>query len=50
MNYLNKTAIVTGAASGIEKKIAESLYAKGCNIVACDIQADLLEKNDEFYY
>lgn len=43
LNYKNKTALITGAANGIGKKIAQSLYEKGCNIIACDVQEDLLK-------
>lgn len=41
----NKTAIITGAANGIGKKIAVTLYEKGCQIVCCDINEELLQAN-----
>ncbi len=37
-----KTALVTGAARGIGRSIAEALAANGADIVACDLQADWL--------
>lgn len=46
MTFIDKTAIVTGSASGIGKKMTEELYQKGCNVVACDIQ---VEKLNELY-
>lgn len=46
MIFNDKTAIVTGSASGIGKKMTEELYQKGCNVVACDIQ---VEKLNEIY-
>lgn len=46
MIFKDKTAIVTGAASGIGRKMTEDLYQKGCNVVACDIQT---EKLNEIY-
>lgn len=46
MIFNDKTAIVTGSASGIGRKVTEELYQKGCNVVACDIQ---IEKLNELY-
>lgn len=48
MNFKNKTVVVTGAANGIGRKIAESLYEKGCNQAVFDIQKEVLE--DIFSY
>ena len=38
----NKTALVTGAASGIGRALVEQLCAGGARVVAVDIQADAL--------
>ena len=38
-----KTAIVTGAARGIGRAIAEELARNGANLVLCDLQADWLK-------
>ena len=40
MNMHNKTAIVTGAASGIGKKIAETFCAQGARVCIADIDQD----------
>ena len=40
--FRGKTAVVTGAASGIGRAIAERLVAEGANVVGTDINADLL--------
>ena len=40
MRLQHKTAIVTGAASGIGKEIARSFLAEGANVVVADIHAD----------
>lgn len=42
MNYKEKTVLITGAANGIGKKIAETLYLNGCKVVVSDIQKDTL--------
>jgi len=44
MNLEGKVAIVTGAAQGIGKAIADKLSLAGCNIVIADISEDLLDK------
>jgi 3-hydroxybutyrate dehydrogenase len=37
MNVKNKTAIVTGAGSGINLSFAKLLLSKGCNVVIADL-------------
>lgn len=44
MNFIDKTALVTGAASGIGKKVAHTLYERGCNLIFCDIQESILRE------
>jgi len=43
MDISGKTAIVTGAASGIGLGIATALAEAGANVVMADIQKDLVE-------
>jgi NAD(P)-dependent dehydrogenase (short-subunit alcohol dehydrogenase family) len=38
------TAIVTGAASGIGRALAEELVKRGCEVVLADLQAELAEE------
>lgn len=40
----NKTAFITGAASGIGLALARALLAEGANTVIADVQADALEQ------
>ena len=42
--FEGKTALVTGAASGIGKAVAVSLGAQRANVVACDINLDAAQK------
>lgn len=49
MNYKEKTVIITGAANGIGRKIAETLYLNGCKIVVSDIQKDILSDSYQSY-
>ncbi|MBV9756172.1 MAG: SDR family NAD(P)-dependent oxidoreductase [Alphaproteobacteria bacterium] len=44
MDFSGKTAIVTGAASGIGLGIATALAEVGANVVMADIQKDALEQ------
>lgn len=39
----NKTALVTGAARGIGRAIAEKLAAEGADLILCDLKAEWLE-------
>ncbi len=40
MDFAGKTALITGAARGIGRAIAETLSERGANIVICDIDQD----------
>jgi NAD(P)-dependent dehydrogenase (short-subunit alcohol dehydrogenase family) len=42
--YANKTAIVTGGASGIGRAVSEQLASRGANVILADINAELLEE------
>lgn len=47
MNFINKTAISTGAASGMGLLMAQNWAGLGGNIVMCDVNEEmLLEKVD----
>lgn len=43
-NFLNRTAVVTGAASGIGAALAGELAARGAHLALLDIDADGLER------
>ena len=43
MNFTNKTAIVTGAASGMGLLFSENFAALGGNVVMCDINSQVLD-------
>jgi len=42
MSHQGKTALVTGAAGGLGRAIAENFVAEGANVVICDINDQLL--------
>ena len=44
MNFKNKVAISTGAASGMGLLFAESFASLGGNVVLCDINKNVLEE------
>ena len=44
-NFKNKTAYVTGAASGIGFAIAEALVKEGANVMMADIDGTLLSES-----
>lgn len=43
MIFSDIVVVITGAANGIGKKIAETLYSKGSKIIVTDIQSDSLQ-------
>ena len=43
-SFKGKTAVITGAASGMGLKTSETLVAAGANVVMCDVNAEALEK------
>jgi len=45
--WLGKTAVVTGAASGIGEAITHALLQNGVNVAAVDVQKERLAKLDE---
>lgn len=44
MDFKNKTAIITGAASGMGLLFAQNLTELGENAVMCDINGEILNK------
>lgn len=44
MKFINKTAIITGAAGGIGTEITRRFLDEGANVVAVDLSMDTLEK------
>ena len=45
MNFTNKTAISTGAASGMGLLFAQNWAALGGNVLMCDVNAEVLEED-----
>ena len=46
-SFLNKTAVVTGAGSGIGRYLAVLLAKAGCNVAICDINEDALAETSK---
>lgn len=46
MNLTDKTAVITGAASGIGQATAVSLARRGCHLALVDINADKLDETE----
>jgi NAD(P)-dependent dehydrogenase (short-subunit alcohol dehydrogenase family) len=44
LDYKGKTALVTGAASGIGQALAAALIARGASVIMADVAADALKK------
>src|SRR5271155_5186934 len=44
MNFENRTAVITGAASGIGRAIAVSLARRGCNLALADVNDAVLSE------
>lgn len=47
MSSKGKTALVTGAAGGLGRSIAEEFLAQGANVVICDINKELIADFNE---
>ncbi len=47
LNLTRKTAIITGAASGIGRSIARAFYDQGCNVILADNDSAALETTME---
>ncbi len=45
-NFKNKTAVITGAASGIGRAIAEQCLREGAHVVLADIEAPALRRTE----
>ena len=43
MKFINKTAVITGAAGGIGTTITQRFLEKGAKVVAVDISTEALE-------
>jgi len=43
MEFAGKTAVITGAASGIGRALARDLASRGCNLALADVNAEGLE-------
>src|SRR5436189_5230872 len=50
MNYTNKTAVITGATSGIGAACAKLFYDKGANTVLLDVANDDNNIKDERWF
>ncbi|MBA58773.1 MAG: short-chain dehydrogenase [Gammaproteobacteria bacterium] len=46
-NFQNKTAVITGAGSGMGRYLSVLLAKAGCNVAICDIDEDSLVKTSE---
>ena len=46
-NFEGKTAVITGAASGIGKSLAEKFAKENMQVVLADIEEDALEKTNK---
>jgi len=44
IDYAGKVALVTGAASGIGKALAQALYARGAQLILADVQQDGVQR------
>lgn len=47
MQLQNKTALITGAGSGIGRALAHSLASKGCHLALVDINKEILEETED---
>ena len=43
MSFKNKTAVITGAGSGIGKSLAQRFAKNGANVVMLDIHKDVVQ-------